>query len=116
MVVFEFSNSLKLFSHKFCGRKIAKFTHCGTMSHKRLFRQITYILTSLSTFTKFLLKIQYCPQCDLREINFGQFEKVKHCHFDIFSSASLDYEFLLLFEIFKCEIPQKIKIQSLLNC
>ena len=49
----------------------------------------------------------------LREINFGQFEAPKTAILTIW--AALNFEFLVLFYIFKHEIFLKIKIQRLQN-
>ena len=50
----------------------------------------------------------------LREINFGHFEAPKTAILPI--CATLSLEFLDIFDIFKCEIPKKFKIQRLQNC
>ena len=50
----------------------------------------------------------------LREINFGHFETPKTAILTIY--AALNFEFLQIFAIFKCEFFLKVKIQSLQNC
>ena len=50
----------------------------------------------------------------LREIKFGHFEPPKTSILTIW--AALNFGFLGTFDIFKCEIFPKIKIQSLQNC
>ena len=54
----------------------------------------------------------------LREINFGHFEAPKIAIVTIHMStwADLNFEFLDIFDIFKCEMFLKIKIQNLHNC
>ena len=50
----------------------------------------------------------------LREINFGHFEAPKTAILTIW--AALNFEFVGIFDIFKCEMFQNIKIQSFQNC
>ena len=50
----------------------------------------------------------------LREINFGCCEAKKTAILTI--RAALNFEFLATFDISKCEIFPKIKIESLKNC
>ena len=49
----------------------------------------------------------------LHEINFGHFEAPKSAILAV--SAALNFEFLEYFDIFKCEIFPKVKVQSLQN-
>ena len=56
----------------------------------------------------------FSPIHILREINFGHFEAPKMAVLTIW--GALHFEFLGTFDIFKCEIFFKTKIQSLKNC
>ena len=50
----------------------------------------------------------------LCEINFGHFEAPKSAN--LTNSAARNFEFLGIFDIVKCDIFPKIKIQCLKNC